>query len=53
MSDPTDCNGEDVRDLMLESTWKRFGDRLPSAAVQWLSDDGSAFIAEQTRPFGQ
>ncbi|MBT2375767.1 hypothetical protein J7E41_27655, partial [Pseudomonas fluorescens] len=27
---------------------KRFGDQLPATPVQWLSDNGSAYIAEQT-----
>lgn len=36
---------------MLESVEKRFGDQLQSTPVQWLSDNGSAHIAEQTRLF--
>jgi transposase InsO family protein len=36
---------------MLESVEKRFGDQLPTTPVQWLSDNGSAYTAEQTRLF--
>ena len=45
--------GDDIRDLMLESVEKRFGDQLPRTPVQWLSDNGSAYIAEQTRLFAR
>jgi transposase InsO family protein len=40
-------------DLMLESVEKRFGDQLPATPVQWLSDNGSAYTAEQTRLFAR
>nr|WP_200999657.1 IS3 family transposase [Pseudomonas cichorii] len=53
VASPTGYSGDDVRDLMLESVEKRFGDQLPSTPVQWLSDNGSAYIAEQTRLFAQ
>jgi putative transposase len=39
--------------LMLESVEKRFGDQLPATPVQWLSDNGSAYTAEQTRLFAR
>lgn len=38
---------------MLESVEKRFGDQLPATLVQWLSDNGSAYTAEQTRLFAR
>jgi putative transposase len=38
---------------MLESVEKRFGDQLPTMPVQWLSDNGSAYTAEQTRLFAR
>jgi putative transposase len=48
---PTGYSGDDIRDFMLESVEKGFGDQLPSTPVQWLSDNGSTYIAEQTRQF--
>jgi putative transposase len=53
VASPTGYSGDDIRDLMLESVEKRFGDQLPSTPVQWLSDNGSAYIAEQTRLFAR
>nr|WP_286790804.1 MULTISPECIES: IS3 family transposase [unclassified Pseudomonas] len=53
VASPTGYSGDDIRDLMLESVKKRFGDQLPSTPVQWLSDNGSAYIAEQTRQFAR
>ncbi|CRM13081.1 insertion element IS2 transposase InsD [Pseudomonas sp. 37 R 15] len=53
VASPTGYSGKDIRDLMLESVEKRFGDQLPSTPVQWLSDNGSAYIAEQTRLFAR
>ena len=40
----------DVRDLMLDSMERRYGpvDRLPSA-IEWLSDNGSPYVARETR----
>ncbi|WP_448649310.1 IS3 family transposase [Pseudomonas corrugata] len=49
VASPTGYSGDDIRDLMLESVEKRFGDQLPATPVQWLSDNGSAYTAEQTR----
>ena len=45
-------NGELIRDLMLEAVALRFGDvlHLPHP-VQWLSDNGPAYISEDTRLF--
>ncbi|WP_228393860.1 IS3 family transposase [Pseudomonas helleri] len=53
VASPTGYSGDDIRDLMLESVEKRFGDQLPSTPVQWLSDNGSTYIAEQTRLFAR
>lgn len=44
-------SGDDVRDAMLEAVEKRFRQTLPIAPIQWLSDNGSAYTAEQTRTF--
>jgi putative transposase len=45
-------SGDLIRDLMAESIEARFGktDRLPHR-VQWLSDNGPAYIARETRNF--
>lgn len=45
-------NGGDIRDLMTESVERRFGpvNRLP-VPIEWLSDNGSPYIARKTRAF--
>ncbi|MRS04379.1 IS3 family transposase [bacterium] len=45
-------SGDMIRDLMAESIEARFGktDRLPHR-IQWLSDNGPAYIARETRSF--
>ncbi|MDI1332514.1 IS3 family transposase [Pseudomonas sp.] len=53
VASPTGYSGDDIRDLMLESVEKRFGDQLPATPVQWLSDNGPAYTAEQTRLFAR
>ncbi|MHC8290801.1 IS3 family transposase [Pseudomonas sp. XS1P51] len=53
VASPTGYSGDDIRDLMLESVEKRFGDQQPATPVQWLSDNGSAYTAEQTRLFAR
>lgn len=53
VASPTGHSGDGIRDLMLESVKKHLGDQLPSTPVQWLSDNGSAYIAEQTRLFAR
>ena len=40
-----------VQDVMLRSVEKRFGDRLPGTPVQWLTGNGSAYTAHETRKF--
>jgi putative transposase len=47
-------SGEDVRDLMVAAIESRFGrvNRLP-AAIEWLSDNGSPFVASDTRRFAR
>jgi putative transposase len=46
--------GEDVRDLMVASVESRFGgvDRSPQI-IEWLSDNGSGYIAKETRAFAR
>lgn len=38
---------------MLEAVEKRFAEQPPAQPVQWLSDNGSAYIAEQTLLFAR
>jgi hypothetical protein len=47
-------SGEDVRDLMLAAVEHRFGsvNRLP-VAIEWLSDNGSCYLAGKTRSFAR
>jgi putative transposase len=44
-------SGEMIRDLMVESIERRFGDRALPRPVQWLSDNGSCYRAHQTIDF--
>lgn len=53
VASPNGYSGDDVRDVMLEAVEKRFGQQLPATPVQWLSDNGSAYTAEQTRHFAR
>jgi len=47
-------DSSDIRDLMIESVERRFGqvNRLPQA-IEWLSDNGSSYTAHQTRAFAR
>ena len=47
-------NGADIRDLMVESVERRFGliTQLPTP-IEWLSDNGSPYTADQTRAFAR
>ena len=47
-------SGEDVRDLMVTAVEYRFGriSRLP-VTIEWLSDNGSCYIAGDTRSFAR
>jgi putative transposase len=47
-------SGELVRDVMVQTLCNRFGEvpELPSPA-EWLSDNGSGYIARETRGFAQ
>ena len=53
VASPTGSSGDDIRDLMLESVEKRFGYQVSVTPVQWLSDNGSVYTAEQTRLFAR
>jgi len=45
-------SGDDVRDLMVAAVEQRFGrvNRLPQP-IEWLSDNGSGYVARDTRTF--
>jgi putative transposase len=47
-------NSSDIRDLMVQSVERRFGlvDRL-AMPIEWLSDNGSPYIAQETRSLAQ
>jgi len=46
--------GEDVRDLMVASVESRFGRVIRSPEIiEWLSDNGSGYIAGETRAFAR
>ncbi len=42
-----------VQDVMLRSMEKRFGERLPATPIHWLTDNGSAYTAHETRRFAK
>ena len=44
-------SGEMIRDLMLESVERRFGTQRVPAPIQWLSDNGSCYRANDTIDF--
>ena len=44
-------SGEMIRDLMLEATEKRFGTPYTPHPIQWLSDNGSPYRANETIDF--
>lgn len=53
MAGTTDCRSDDLRNVMLEAVEKRLGLDTPSAPIEWLSDNGSAYTAEATRAFAR
>lgn len=48
----THIDGQDIRDLMAQSVEARFGATETPHKVQWLSDNGPPFTADETRAFG-
>ncbi|HAN5978856.1 TPA: IS3 family transposase [Escherichia coli] len=42
-----------VQDVMLGAIEKRFGDKVPEQFIQWLTDNGSAYRAHETRQFAR
>jgi putative transposase len=45
--------GDMVRDLMVEAVEARFGAAPPEPAIEWLTDNGSPYIAHDTRSFAR
>ena len=45
--------GDMVRDLMVEAVETRFGSALPERPIEWLTDNGSPYIARGTRSFAR
>lgn len=46
-------SGSDVRDIMLEAVERRFGACRAPAAIEMLSDNGSPYVAKETRIFAR
>ena len=45
--------GDMVRDLMVEAVETRFGAATPAQPIEWLTDNGSPYIARDTRAFAR
>ncbi|ENC2070485.1 IS3-like element IS2 family transposase [Escherichia coli] len=46
-------NSETVQGVMLGAVERRFGNDLPSSPVEWLTDNGSCYRANETRQFAR
>nr|WP_176454363.1 IS3-like element IS2 family transposase [Escherichia coli] len=46
-------NSETVQDVMLGAVERRFDNDLPSSPVEWLTDNGSCYRANETRQFAR
>ncbi|HAI2845457.1 TPA: IS3 family transposase [Escherichia coli] len=46
-------DSETVQDVMLGAVERRFGNELPASPVEWLTDNGSCYRANETRQFAQ
>ncbi len=46
-------NGEAIRDLMVETLDYRLKGIMPNRKIQWLSDNGPAYVAHETIEFGR
>lgn len=46
-------DGNLVCDLMVEAVETRFGDALPDTPIEWRTDNGSPYVARDTRAFAQ
>ncbi|HAY4870932.1 TPA: IS3 family transposase [Escherichia coli] len=46
-------DSETVQDVMLGAVERRFGNELPTSPVEWLTDNGSCYRANETRQFAR
>ena len=46
-------DSETVQDVMLGAVERRFGSGLPASPVEWLTDNGSCYRANETRQFAR
>ncbi|HFX7245117.1 TPA: IS3 family transposase [Escherichia coli] len=46
-------DSETVQDVMLGAVERRFGNELPVSPVEWLTDNGSCYRANETRQFAR
>ncbi|EME1609279.1 IS3 family transposase, partial [Escherichia coli] len=46
-------NSETVQDVMPGAVERRFGNELPASPVEWLTDNGSCYRANETRQFAR
>lgn len=46
-------DGQAIRDLMLETVEYRFGQPKVPSTLQWLTDNGSCYVARETVAFGR
>ncbi|MFP2144769.1 IS3 family transposase [Escherichia coli] len=46
-------DSETVQDVMLGAVERRFGNALPASPVEWLTDNGSCYRANETRQFAR
>lgn len=46
-------DSDTVQDVMLGAVERRFGQRLPEQSIEWLTDNGSAYRAHETRRFAR
>ncbi|MEF4233466.1 IS3 family transposase [Escherichia coli] len=46
-------DSETVQDVMLVAVERRFGNELPASPVEWLTDNGSCYRANETRQFAR
>lgn len=46
-------DSDTVQDVMLRSVERRFGDSHPQTPIEWLTDNGSAYRAHETRAFAR
>ncbi|HAN2238163.1 TPA: IS3 family transposase, partial [Escherichia coli] len=46
-------DSETVQDVMLGAVERRFGSELPASPVEWLTDNGACYRANETRQFAR